>query len=35
MKKISVSQMIGRANSKLKNGEFVEAEQLYAEVLMS
>jgi len=35
MKKISVSQMINRANSHLKNGELLEAEQLYAEVLMS
>ena len=35
MKKISVSQMIVRANSHLKNGEILEAEQIYAEVLMS
>ena len=35
MKKISVSQMIVRANSHLKNGEILEAEQIYAEVVMS
>jgi tetratricopeptide (TPR) repeat protein len=35
MTKVSVSQIIGRANAKLKKGEFLEAEKLFAEVLMS
>ena len=35
MKRISVSKLISRANSNLKNGQFDTAEQLFAEVLMS
>ena len=35
MTKTSVSQLVGRANYLAKNGEFSEAENLYAEVLKS